>query len=69
LILREEHKKDSGDSLAFGSTLNLEMRGRRFDRYSNHGRLKSRPKSRQGRSKSRFRKQVECWHCGKPGHI
>ena len=70
LILGEEvRRRDAGESSTSGSALNVETRGRRFDKYSNRGRSKSRPRPRQDRSKSRSRKPIECWHCGKPGHI
>ena len=53
LILAEEiRKRDAGETLGFGSTLNLETRGRGDDRNSNWGKSKSR-NSNQNRSKSR----------------
>ena len=69
LILAEEiRKRDAGETLGFGSTLNLETRGRGDDRNSNWGKSKSR-NSNQNRSKSRSGQQVHCWNCGKTGHF
>ena len=53
LILTEEiRRRDAGETLGFGSALNLETRGRDNDRNSNRGRSKSR-NSNWNRSKSR----------------
>lgn len=62
LILSEEvRRKEAGETLTFGATLNLETRGRVQDR--NFGRGRS--KSKNGRNKSRSGRQLECWNCGK----
>ena len=69
LILVEEiHRKDVGETLGFGSTLNLETRGRGNDINSNRGRSKSR-NSNRNRSKSRLGQQVQSWNYGKIGHF
>ena len=64
VILREEMKrKIIGETL--GNALTMESRGRKKER----GRSpRNRGKSRKGRSKSRFKK-IECWNCGKKGHL
>ena len=60
LILVEEIcRRDAGESLGSGSTLNLETRGRRNDRNYNQGNSKSR-NSNRNRSKSRLGQQVQC---------
>ena len=43
----------------------MERRGRQNERGRNP---RNRSKSKNGRSKSRFRK-IECWNCGKKGHL
>ena len=69
LILAEEiRRRDAGETSEFGSTLNLETRGRGIDRNSNWSRSKSK-NSNQNRSKSRSGQQVQCWNCGKTGHL
>uniref|UniRef100_A0A2N9G6Q3 CCHC-type domain-containing protein n=1 Tax=Fagus sylvatica TaxID=28930 RepID=A0A2N9G6Q3_FAGSY len=66
LILGEEvRRRDAGETSSSGSALNLEARGRGKDRNYNRGRSKS----RKGRSKSKPGRQLECWNCGKTGHI
>ena len=58
LILAEEiRKRNAGETLGSGSTLNLETRGRGDDRNSNWGKSKSR-NFNQNRSKSRLGQQV-----------
>ena len=53
LILVEEiRRRDAGESLGYGSTLNLETRGKGNDKNSNRGKSKSR-NSNKNRSKSR----------------
>jgi hypothetical protein len=65
LVLGEEvSKKDASETSGSGAALNLEEKGRGHE--SNSG--KDRSKSRKGRSKSKFRRQPECWNCGKTGH-
>lgn len=54
--------------MALGNALTVENRGRTKERgKSPTNRGKSRGKSKKGRSKSRGR--LDCWHCGKPGHL
>jgi hypothetical protein len=66
LVLGEEvSKKDASETSGSGAALNLEEKGRGHE--SNSG--KDRSKSRKGRSKSKFRRQPECWNCGKTGHF
>ncbi|KAJ0079882.1 hypothetical protein Patl1_23565 [Pistacia atlantica] len=65
-ILAEEVRwKDSGDITS--NALNVETRGKGYDRNSSRGRGRS--KSRNERSKSRFGQKIECWNCGNKGHI
>ncbi|XP_065852126.1 retrovirus-related Pol polyprotein from transposon TNT 1-94 isoform X2 [Euphorbia lathyris] len=67
-ILAEEVRRiDSGEGTSTSSALNVENRGRSKERNSNRGRGRS--KSRNGRSKSRNGWKLECWNCGKPGHV
>ena len=67
LILDEEiRRRDAGETLGFGSALNLETRGRGNDRNSNRGRSKSR---NSNRNRSKSGQQVQCWNCGKTGHF
>uniref|UniRef100_A0A2N9FSS1 Retrovirus-related Pol polyprotein from transposon TNT 1-94 n=1 Tax=Fagus sylvatica TaxID=28930 RepID=A0A2N9FSS1_FAGSY len=61
----EVRRRDAGETSSSGSALNLETRGRVKDRNYNRGRSKS----RKGRSKSKPGRQLECWNCGKTGHI
>ena len=69
LILAEEIcRRDVGETLGFGSGLNLETRGRDNDRNSNRGRSKSK-NSNQNRSKSRLGQQIQCWNCEKTGYF
>ena len=66
LILGEEvRRRDAGETSRSGSALNLETRDREKDRNYN----RDRSKSRKGRSKSKPGRQLECWNCGKTGHI
>jgi|UniRef100_A0A2N9I523 hypothetical protein len=66
LILGEEvSRRDAGETSSSGYALNLETRGRGKDKNYNRGRSKS----RKGRSKSKPGRQLECWNCGKIGHI
>jgi hypothetical protein len=66
LILSEEvRKRDSGETSCSSAVLNLETRGREYGRI--FGRDRSR--SRKGRSESRSSNQLECWNCGKAGHL
>ena len=63
-ILSEEMRRKSTGETS-GNVLTMERRGRQKERGKspgNHG------KSRNGRSKSRFRK-IECWNYGKKGHM
>ena len=66
ILAKEIHRKDSGEASTSSSALNVENRGRNFER--NSKKSSGRDKSRF-RSKSRGRKKVECWNCGKIGHI
>jgi hypothetical protein len=51
LLLSEEvRRKDAGETFGSSATLNLEAKGRSQDRNS----VRSRSKSRKGRSKSKF---------------
>ena len=60
LILVEEIcRRDGGETSGFGSTLNLETRGRGNDKNSNRCRSKSK-NSNRNRSKSRSGQQVQC---------
>ena len=52
VLVKEIHRRDAGETLGFGSALNLETRGRGNDRNSNRGRSKSR-NSNWNKSKSR----------------
>ena len=62
-ILSEDMRRKSTGECS-NATLTIETRGRSRERR----RSKSRSKS-QGRSKSRGKTKLECWHCGKKGHI
>jgi len=65
LVLGEEvRRKDAGETSGSGAALNLEERGRGQERNSRRGRSKS----KKARRKSKFRRQPECWNCGKTGH-
>ena len=65
-ILAEEVRRiDSGEA-STSSAFNVENRGRNPDR---NNRSNGRSKSRNGRGQSKFRQPVECWNCGKTGHI
>ena len=69
LVLAEEiHRRDAGETLGSESALNFETKGRGNDRNSNQGRSKSR-NSNRSKSKSWSVQQVQCWNCGKVGHI
>ena len=69
LILAEEiRRRDAGETLEFGSALNLETRGRGNDRKPNQGRSKSK-NSNQNISKSRSSQQVQCRNYGKTSHF
>ncbi|KAJ0097460.1 hypothetical protein Patl1_28882 [Pistacia atlantica] len=65
ILIEEVRRKDLGEITS--NALNVETRGKGYDRNSNRGRGRS--KSRNGRSKSRFGKKVECLNCGNKGHI
>jgi hypothetical protein len=66
LVLSEEvHRKDASETSGFGTTLNLEVRGRGQEKNF----VRGGSKSKKGRSKSRFGRQLECWKCGKTGHF
>ena len=68
ILAKEIRRRDAGETLGSGFTLNLETKGRGNDRNSNSGRSKSR-NSNRNRSKSRSGQQVQCWNCGKTGHF
>ena len=69
LIMAEKIcRRDVGETLGSGSTLNLKTRSRDNDRNSNRDRSKSR-NSNQNRSKSKSIQQVQCWNCEKIGHF
>ena len=68
ILTKEICRRDVGETLGFGSALNLETRGRGNDRNSNQGKSKSR-NSNRNRSKSRFGEQVQCWNYSKAGHF
>ncbi|XP_020585625.1 protein CELLULOSE SYNTHASE INTERACTIVE 3-like [Phalaenopsis equestris] len=56
--LRRVRMKDFGEASCSSSALNVDSRGRSYDRNLN-----------RGRSKSKFGQQTICWNCGKAGHI
>ena len=68
ILAKKIRKRYVGKTSRFGSTLNLETRGRGNDRNSNRGRSKSR-NSNWNISKSRLSQQVQCWNCGKTCHF
>ena len=61
-------RRDAGETSRSDSALNLETRGRDNDQNSSCGRLKSR-NSNRNKSKSKSGQHVQCWNCGKAGHI
>jgi hypothetical protein len=64
VILSEEMRhKSTGETL--GNALNMENRGRQKDKGKGLGNRKN---YRKGRSKSRLG-NIECWNCGKKGHM
>ena len=63
VILGEEMQRQSTCETS-GNALTAEARGRQRERGKSLG---NHWKSRKGRSKSRAR--VECWNCGKKGHL
>ncbi|KAJ0093425.1 hypothetical protein Patl1_25692 [Pistacia atlantica] len=65
ILIEEVRRKDLGEITL--NALNVETKGRGYNRNSNQGRGRS--KSRNGRSKSRFGKKIKCWNCGNKGHI
>ncbi len=65
ILGKEVRRRDAGETSSSGSALNLETRGRGKDKNYNRGRSKS----RKCRSKSKPWRQLECWNCGKTGHI
>ena len=67
-MVEEIRRRDAGETSGFAFALNLETRGRDNDRNLNRGRSKSR-NSNRNRSKSRSCQQVQCWNCGKTGHL
>ncbi|RVW96404.1 Retrovirus-related Pol polyprotein from transposon TNT 1-94 [Vitis vinifera] len=68
ILTKEICRRDAGETSGSGSALNLETRGEGNDRNSNWGRSNSR-NSNRNRSKSRSGQQVQCWNCGKTGHL
>lgn len=58
LLNEEERRKGTGESQTQTDALVIEGRGRQFTRKENN----------RGRSKSRPRKEIECYHCHKKGH-
>ena len=67
ILAEEVHRIDLGEASTSSSTLNLKSKRRRNDKSSK--RNKSRLKSRNERSNSRSGRNMECWNCGKIGHI
>jgi hypothetical protein len=64
VILSEEMRQKSTGETS-GNALNMENRGRQNDRGKGPG---NHDNYRKGRSKSRLGK-IECWNCGKKGHL
>lgn len=68
-MLNEEARRIERGMHNFESdALIVDKRGRSKNKYSNN-RDKLRDKSRDKRAKSKTRKNVECFHCGKMGHM
>jgi hypothetical protein len=65
ILSREVRRRDSSEASCSGATLNLEKRGRGYNRNSS----RRRSKSRKGKSKSEYCNQPECWNCDKAGHF
>jgi len=62
-ILSEDmRRKSTGESSS--AALSMDTRGRSKEKRRSNSRGKS-----KGRSKSRGKGKMECWHCGKKGHI
>ncbi|KAH9303865.1 hypothetical protein KI387_008269, partial [Taxus chinensis] len=59
----EMRRKSIGDSSTFGNALTVERRGRK----NNIGKGNHRKSNDRGSSK--FKSKLECWHCGKVGHV
>ena len=68
-ILEEEvRRKDYGEASTSNLVLNVDNKGRRFERNSNKGNV-NRGKSNNGRGKSRSYRNLKCWNGGKTGHL
>ena len=63
ILIEEMRRKSTGETL--GDTLTMDSIGRPRDRGKSSGNC---GKYRKGRSKSRS-KNLECWNCGKKGHL
>ena len=58
ILIEEIHKKDSGEALTLNSVLNVENKGKNFEKNFNEGNSKG--KLRFSKSKSRNERNVEC---------
>ena len=66
ILAEEVQRKDSGEASTSNSALNVDNRGRSFE--MNKGN-ENRGKSKNGKGKSRNGRILECWNCGKTGHL
>ena len=66
ILVEEVQRKDSSEALSSNSSLNVDGRGRSFDRSKGNG---NRGKLKNGRSKSRNGRTLECWNYYKTGHF
>ena len=67
ILVEEVCRKDSSEASTSNLALNVDNRGRSFERISNKGNG-NRGKSKNGRGKSKNSRNLDCWNCGKIGH-
>ena len=65
ILAEEVRRKDFGEASTSNLALNVDNRGRSFERKGNG----NWDKSYNGRGKSRNSRNLECWNCDKTGHL
>ena len=66
--MEEVHRKDFGEASTLNLTLNVDNRRRSSEINLNKG-DRNQGKSKNGRGKSKNGRNLECWNCGKTGHM
>ncbi|XP_075499920.1 uncharacterized protein LOC142538489 [Primulina tabacum] len=69
IFAEEVRRMDSVEGTSSKSALNLENRGRDMSGEKSSNRCRGRSKSRNGKYKNTFEKNLKCWSCGEIGHL